>query len=749
MVIIVRDLAVFDPSRDLQGVEPAYGDGANVILLSVTEADAPSVSPVIDIAEVPIDFAGVSFRVYNPLGGSPPASEAKISWFRGGDSVPFKTLIVPYPAGVPEVDYSSSLSKLSDGSELRPGNYRVEWFKEDRVLPPISFTVVDSSLTGDALVRIASTPSGAAIFVDNVDSLLLTPQDMDLPVGNHSIRLVMPGFQDWTSVFDLTHAGRLLTAALIPGKGSFPFPDAPPGEYNAFFYEQYDLLKQAYEDNNAIEVMRLLKDNLLKTGSGGWTTIVLSIAAVASLVVGIVQSYTMAKFLGEEAAQELGMAWYAATNADRPDLAEAALDRADEFYDPSFTDDLLAAIPIINAGAAAKEFMSVNKANMEIRRAITEDQMVALRGPVDGDYDAYLASVELGSPNPDYLPPPDLPKQQTGEFWDFKNSLETRYWAVKSYITSNQSDLAQGELELFKASILELIDWSTANVSMLAATQTLGRVTTDIENAQTQSAALQAEIDALPGGPSEVAHFNITANVIGAKVYFNGEQKGLTPLEIDVLPDTYTILLQKFGYNDESVQVTAEGGQTYNSPFFLVETESGDDTGTLQISANVSDANVWINGAFEGKTTYSQVWPVGDYNVLVSKTGYLSFEDSISITANQITSVTATLLETGGEDPEDPPDDPPAGDQPETEVVIPLTPSGEQAPNAWKVTIRAIDSNTNEPLNAQILIDDVAIGNFTPWYVYLLPEETYNIKLRRSGYEQGEINFTTEPLPTQ
>jgi len=747
MAVLVRDLSVYDPSIDVRGGELPYGETPHNILVSLTDGAASSSTPVIDIVDIPLNFAGVTLRVYNPVGGGQSASEATISWFREGELEPFKTRTVPYPANVPEVNYQSSLSKLDDGSELRPGNFYVKWEKDGVVLPNIPFTVVDSSLTGDALVRISSSPSGAAIFVDDTDSGLVTPQDLELPVGNHSIRLVLPGFMDWSSVFDLTHAGRLLVAALIPGKGSFPFPDAPAGEYSAFFYEQYDLLKQAYADNNSVEVMRLLKDNLLKTGSGGWTTIVLSIAAVASLVVGIVQSYTMAKFLGEEAAQELGMAWYAATNADRPDLAAAALDRADEFYDDSFTDDVLAAIPIVNAGAAAQEFMSVNKANLQIRRAITEDQMVALRGPLDGNYDAYLASVESGSPNPDYLPPLDLPHQQTSEFWDFKNTLETKYWAVKSYISSSQSDLAQGELELFKASILELIDWSTQNVSMLAATKTLTRVTTDIENAQTQAAALQAEIDAMPGGPAEVAHFSVTANVVGAKVFFNGEQKGLTPLEVDVLPDTYTILVTKFGYQDESVQVTAEAGQTYNSPFFLVEIEPSEENGTLQVSANVNECNVWINGAFEGKTPYSQSWPTGTYAILVSKTGYVSFEDTVSITADQITSISATLQEESGEDPGDPGEDPGTGEAPETEVIIPLVPTEGQQPNAWKVTIKAVDSITGEALNAQILIDDVAIGNFTPWYVYFLPEATYNIKLRRSGYDQGEINYTTEPLP--
>jgi hypothetical protein len=68
--------------------------------------------------------------------------------------------------------------------------------------------------------------------------------------------------------------------------------------------------------------------------------------------------------------------------------------------------------------------------------------------------------------------------------------------------------------------------------------------------------------------------------------------------------------------------------------------------------------------------------------------------------------------------------------------------------NAWKVTIKAVDAVTNDPLNASILIDDVYTNNYTPWYFYLAPESTFNIKLRKTGYYQAELDYTTKPLPT-
>ena len=87
-------------------------------------------------------------------------------------------------------------------------------------------------------------------------------------------------------------------------------------------------------------------------------------------------------------------------------------------------------------------------------------------------------------------------------------------------------------------------------------------------------------------------------------------------------------------------------------------------------------------------------------------------------------------------------------DQPADEVVIPLIPVGDPTFNSWKITIRGTDSVTGAEFAAWILIDDVFKGVTTPAVFYLAPSSTFNIKLRLSGYRQGEVDYVTQALPS-
>jgi len=165
---------------------------------------------------------------------------------------------------------------------------------------------------------------------------------------------------------------------------------------------------------------------------------------------------------------------------------------------------------------------------------------------------------------------------------------------------------------------------------------------------------------------------------------------------------------------------------------------------TLNISSIPTGAKIYVDTAytFESTNTSITVEP-GHHTITLKKTDYNDASQEIDIAAGETKYISMTL--TSAVAPPVPPPIPPP-EVPGEEVVIPLVPTAVVY-NAWKVTIKAIDAATNEPLGAAILINDEFMDNYTPWWYYFAPESTYNIKLRKTGYKQGEVTYTTPALP--
>lgn len=82
-------------------------------------------------------------------------------------------------------------------------------------------------------IEITSTPSGAEVFIDNVNTSKTTPASvMNLATGSHSYKLVLMGYQDSMGVFDIT-AGKVtpvdvILKAIIPTTGTLVIKSDPP-----------------------------------------------------------------------------------------------------------------------------------------------------------------------------------------------------------------------------------------------------------------------------------------------------------------------------------------------------------------------------------------------------------------------------------------------------------------------------------------------------------------------------------------
>lgn len=175
-----------------------------------------------------------------------------------------------------------------------------------------------------------------------------------------------------------------------------------------------------------------------------------------------------------------------------------------------------------------------------------------------------------------------------------------------------------------------------------------------------------------------------------------------------------------------------------------VEPPTGE--GALLVSSTPTNAKIYIDNEYKFEVTNTTITlAAGNYLLTLKKSGYLDQSKSITINAFQTRAEHMTLVEDGVEPPEPTPTPPGV---PEEIITIPLEPGAGKF-NAWKVTIKGVDAETGAELAAWILINDAFLGKTTPWFVYLLPSSTYNIKLRLSGYRQGEVTFTTEALPIE
>lgn len=195
--------------------------------------------------------------------------------------------------------------------------------------------------------------------------------------------------------------------------------------------------------------------------------------------------------------------------------------------------------------------------------------------------------------------------------------------------------------------------------------------------------------------------------------------------------------------------------QTRQQIVDVVVTPPPEDKVSLTIESDPTQAKIYVNDEYVFELTPTQILlDPGQIKITLKKSGY----NDNSVLANYSPGETKTIRMTltavdqvpppdGTIPPLPPPGTPPLpGTQPEDSIEIPLDPKGDEF-NAWKTTIKAVDSETGQELAAWILINDDFVGRQTPAFFFLFPESVYNIKLRLSGYKQGEVTFTTDKLP--
>lgn len=130
---------------------------------------------------------------------------------------------------------------------------------------------------------------------------------------------------------------------------------------------------------------------------------------------------------------------------------------------------------------------------------------------------------------------------------------------------------------------------------------------------------------------------SINANVNGADVYINGQLYGKTPFTTIMNGGNYSVMVKMIGYKDWTTNVNLFGNQNITAN--LVP-----DTYTLSINANVTGADVYINGQLYGRTPFNISLSPGTYNILIKLDGYRDWATSLNLTSNQNISANLEML---------------------------------------------------------------------------------------------------------
>lgn len=116
----------------------------------------------------------------------------------------------------------------------------------------------------------------------------------------------------------------------------------------------------------------------------------------------------------------------------------------------------------------------------------------------------------------------------------------------------------------------------------------------------------------------------VNANVGDYKLYINGaleESPAVLPM------GEYDVVILKNGYNEWNQHVTLDK----DSLTLNAELERNMQYGTLTVTANTDGARVYINGEDYGVAPMQVNLPYGSYNVQVTKDGYDTFRQSVTI----------------------------------------------------------------------------------------------------------------------
>lgn len=152
----------------------------------------------------------------------------------------------------------------------------------------------------------------------------------------------------------------------------------------------------------------------------------------------------------------------------------------------------------------------------------------------------------------------------------------------------------------------------------------------------------QEEVTIVP----TVGTLRITSEPVGASVFLNNEQRGITPLEISEVPfGKYALQLKLKGYKDQQqdVELNADNA-TLDVPVTLEK--SAPAIGTLVIESSPDGAFIVISNKVVGVTPKTLAnTKAGKYNITLKKDGYQDYTGTVRVKQDQTAKMNAALTQ--------------------------------------------------------------------------------------------------------
>jgi hypothetical protein len=199
---------------------------------------------------------------------------------------------------------------------------------------------------------------------------------------------------------------------------------------------------------------------------------------------------------------------------------------------------------------------------------------------------------------------------------------------------------------------------------------------------------------------------SVTSSPTGAAIYIDNVYQGLTPQQISLTHDQYTLRLEHSGYNSYTQQVYVYGGQTTTVSASLTPSST---YGSISASSSPSGANFYLDGSFRGTTTtIISGLTARSYFIELTKPGYQDWTGSVRVYPGQVTSVSPAL--------------------------VPV-----QSPTTGALSV------TSNPSYAAIYLDETYEGQTspgTPFIISGVSAGSHTVMVRLSGYDDSVSTVT-------
>lgn len=162
---------------------------------------------------------------------------------------------------------------------------------------------------------------------------------------------------------------------------------------------------------------------------------------------------------------------------------------------------------------------------------------------------------------------------------------------------------------------------------------------------------------ALAALPPTVGSMDVVSYPAGASVFLDGSYRGQTSpndaLDIPNLPPgDHALVLSLDGYYNYVTTIAVTAGKSTNVVATLTDRPAANQFGQLAVISSPSGASVYVDGAYRGITPAAlTLVRTGDRTLLLRESGYQDWTTSVTVATGETAQVSATLVSLGTQTP--------------------------------------------------------------------------------------------------